>query len=915
MTRSEINQTIYGSMRHALAGCLGLLLCLSLSRCEMPTGSPDFSFESSVQAPLLLEKTFVVLGPREGVDALIDTTRRSSDTLFRATSDDVLAIVTQKDLENFIKLDELSRTLAERATPAPVSVTASVDDILEQNLSASYSFDLQVLRIAPLALVDTTMPVPVLPLEASIPSPPARLDLGTEFIDLQEGTEVVLSDATGGVNELHVSLYNGLDVPLTDSRAASPPRLRIRYADSGALLQEVVLERVPQPGETVTGMASLAGKRLVPELIYELDLGTTGGAAQPSGTIQLQVWTTTLEADRARAAVPGQTVQVERQRIAVAGESQLVGAVLASSELTLTLHNQLPVALQIESLQIRTREPMGGYPAGYAALQLGPVAVGPGETVTVPVQLEVISREVDAVATVSTSGSAMPVALSAADHLEISLQGPVQFEQLDFYPRGETFRGNGSIPIQSGDISFAIGDYVTLADGQLVLENLLEILNMNLDTLLLSFPDVRRPPYGPGDTLVVRFVRGVSENPLQYLFDIEESSLATKTVALRGMRLYPVQNALRYRIYGRLGFSSQVHTLNASDSIRVTVRLEGMDLDEVRVQAHHLIANLNDDINGDRLLDVALDKEARVSRLDGLGELGRRIKGLRVQGPELVLSLTTNIVGNATFYLAIQGRSADGSTAFLQGRGAYAVSANDTIIMPLVYKGVPLEATQLIRLPFEGANLPDRPVTRTYVLNETNSNVVDFLSLLPQELRVVGRVALTGTVHLRKPLEVTAQAGLHIPMNIAGDAIQLQDTIALDLSTLDLPADPEQDVMVEEARLTFRYANRIPLTAVTQLTLLDEYDRSLGIRIPEDTSLRIAAAPVDHQGFSVTYREGETSVVLTQEQLARLKQGQKAQLVLRIEAPAAQKAAVKVRATDAIRLQLQGYFRYRMRVH
>ncbi|WP_243664586.1 hypothetical protein [Rhodothermus marinus] len=61
-------------MRRALAGCLGLLLCLSLSRCEMPTGAPDFSFESSLQAPLLLEKTFVLLGPQEGTDALIDTT-------------------------------------------------------------------------------------------------------------------------------------------------------------------------------------------------------------------------------------------------------------------------------------------------------------------------------------------------------------------------------------------------------------------------------------------------------------------------------------------------------------------------------------------------------------------------------------------------------------------------------------------------------------------------------------------------------------------------------------------------------------------------------------------------------------------------------------------------------------------------
>ncbi len=903
-------------MRRALAGCLGLLLCLSLSRCEMPTGAPDFSFESSLQAPLLLEKTFVLVGPQEGADALIDTTRHGLDTLLRVESDNVLALVAEKELENFVQLDELSRTLAERATPAPVSVAAGVGEVLEQNLSASYSFDLQVLRIMPLALVDTTMPVPVLPLNAAIPSPPARLDLGTEFVDLQEGTEVVLSNATGGVNELHMSLYNGLDVPLTDSRAAGPPRLRIRYADTGELLQEVVLERAPQPGETAVGMASLAGKRLVPELIYELDLGTTGGAAQPSGTIQLQVWTTTLEADRARAAIPGQAIQVERRQITVAGESQLVGAVLASSELTLTLHNQLPVALQIETLQIRTREPVGGYPAGYTALQLGPVAVGPGETVTVPVQLGVISREVDAVATVSTPGSPTPVDISAADRLEMSLQGTVRLDALYFYPRGETFQAGGSISIRSDEVSFGTGDYVTLADGQLVLEDLLSTLDVSLDTLRLSFPDIRRPPYGPGDTLVVRFVRGAADDPGRYLFaGIPVGTAVTRTLPLRDLRLYPVQNTLRYHIYGRLETASQARALEATDSVRATVRLEHLDLKDARVQVNNLTADLNDDVNGDGLLDVALDAEARVSSVDGLDELSKRVSGLQVQGTGLTLSLTTNIGGEATLYLAVLGRASDGSTRFLQGRGAYAVTPDDPVIAPLRYNGSPLGAEQLIRLPFMGTDDPNRPVTRTYVLDATNSNIDEFLSLLPQELRVVGRVVAGGVVQLRRPLTVTARAGLRIPLHIAADVIEVQDTVEIDLSSLDLPTDPQDEVQVEEARLTLRYANGIPLTVATEVELLDAFDQPIGVRIPAENTLQVAAAPVDGQGFATTYREGELSVTLNREQLALLKQGRRARLVLQVQTPAEQVAAVRIRASDALRLQLQGYFRYRMRVH
>lgn len=903
-------------MRRALAGCLGLLLCVSLSRCEMPTGAPDFSFESSLRVPLLLEKTFVLLGPQEGAEALIDTTRHGVDTLFRVESDNVLALVAEEELEDFIQLNELSRTLAERATPAPVSVSAGVGNILEQELSASYSFDLQVLRIAPLALVDTTMPVPVLPLEASIPSPPARLDLGTGFVDLEGGTEVMLSNASGGVNELHVTIYNGLNVPLSDSRASGPPRLRIRYANTGALLQEVVLERTPLPGETASGMASLAGKRLVPALIYELDLGTPGGAAQPIGAIQLRVWTTTLEADRARAAIPAQTVQVERRQVTIAGESQMAGAVLASSELTLTLHNQLPVALQIESLQIQTREPVGPYPAGYATLRLDPVTVGPKATIAVPVQLGVVSREVDVLATVSTPGSTTPVDITAADRLQMNLQGTVRLDALYFYPQGETFQAEGAISIASDEVVFEAGDYVTLASGRLVLEDLLSTLEVSLDTLRLSFSDIRRPPYGPGDTLVIRFVRGAVDDPARYTFAGLPAGVAvTKTLPLQDLRLYPAQNTLRYRIYGKLETATQARALKATDSIRATVRLERLDLKEARLQVNNLVADLNNDVNNDGRLDVALDAEARVSRIDELDELGKRVSGLQVQGTDLTLSLTTNIGGEATLYLAVLGRANDGSVRFLKGRGPYAVTPGDPIAAPLSYNGMPLNADQLIRLPFVGTDDPDRPVTRTYVLDATNSNVDEFLSLLPQELRVVGRIVAAGRVQLRKPLAVTARVGLRIPLHIAADVIAVQDTVAVDLSTLELPTDPQDDVQVEEAQLILRYANGIPLAVATQIELLDAYDQPIGVRIPAENALQVAAAPVDNQGFATTYREGEVSVVLNQEQLALLKQGRRARLILEVQTPAEQVAAVRIRATDALRLQLQGRFRYKVRVH
>ena len=60
-----------------------LVLASTQMGCDIPTESPDFSFTSSVRAPLILDKTFVLLGPDEnGYEPLIDTTAGEFDTLF-----------------------------------------------------------------------------------------------------------------------------------------------------------------------------------------------------------------------------------------------------------------------------------------------------------------------------------------------------------------------------------------------------------------------------------------------------------------------------------------------------------------------------------------------------------------------------------------------------------------------------------------------------------------------------------------------------------------------------------------------------------------------------------------------------------------------------------------------------------------
>ncbi len=55
---------------------------------------------------------------------------------------------------------------------------------------------------------------------------------------------------------------------------------------------------------------------------------------------------------------------------------------------------------------------------------------------------------------------------------------------------------------------------------------------------------------------------------------------------------------------------------------------------------------------------------------------------------------------------------------------------------------------------------------------------------------MVRSVLIGGSVQLRKPLTVASQAGLQVPLHIVADVIEVQDTMEIDLSRLNLPTDP-----------------------------------------------------------------------------------------------------------------------------
>lgn len=106
--------------RYVLAVVAAVLL---LSRCDMPTESPSFSFDTQIKSPLLYETSYQLMGsPDSNTDVLIDTTAGGLDTLFTASgTDNTISVTRSVDDFDIGSMDDVIPEL----TVDPVSFAVS----------------------------------------------------------------------------------------------------------------------------------------------------------------------------------------------------------------------------------------------------------------------------------------------------------------------------------------------------------------------------------------------------------------------------------------------------------------------------------------------------------------------------------------------------------------------------------------------------------------------------------------------------------------------------------------------------------------------------------------------------------------------------------------------------------------------
>lgn len=907
----------------ARAACC-LAMVVLLSRCDIPTESPDFSLTTSVKAPLILDKTFVLLGPdASGLTPLIDSTDASFDTLFSVDpSNNKLLINQELDDLDIGNLDDLISEIS----LDPITVSVSIGSLDEQSFSTE-TFGSEVgLFTSP------EISIPSAPVNPTVPSYPIGNVLVPPTVDLINLSDVSvesvrLSSSTSNVNQFQFTLANSLGSGTLTNASGGAPEVILERPDGGSVIEiaRASFNTSPAPGQQATALMDVAGSLLTADATYRLDVTTTEGdtplTTNPTG-VQVTTLVRPLEyAETGVSDVPAQSdIDASGDALSLGGDTEFSGIIAAGGFITINIANNLPFDVTLTELTARNLEDVGAITAPSVMFNLDDLPSGTSTTIPTgmavdlnfPMAGKVISSEIEVEVLAASPGTGSSAILRDSDGLFTTVTGNVEVDELYFIPDAEEFTSNGVLDIDVDDVSFESGqEFVELESGTLLIEEITNEMNMDMETLRFSLPGFRLPPYSPADSLVIQF-QGSSQNPANFQYSQlrGETSLENIAIDLANVRIYPVDNQANYNVFA-VSEAGQPTNLSTTDQIRASLAPQNMQISRVQAIMTASAIDLTEDANNDGVLEIMSNAEAEVMDLGSLSELNQYdLDGFQFNGAQFTFNVNTNLGADIVFYAAMVGIDGDGSPVYLQGQNDFAVSSSDTLAQDFVFEGAPIAPENLIKFTIPGSPSADQVVTQVIEINQTNSNLDEFISSLPEEFRYVGKGLVQGTagglVQLQKPFTMEASIGAGIPLSFTG-SFSADETIDADLSSLEDLTDPDADVLINEGNLELVYENGLPLEVGVQVDILDEWGQPI-LTLPDSsgTSYTLNAAPADDAGLSTDTEPGTLAISITEEQLRTISRGQEARIRFQIDTN--ENTPATLRASDTIQLRLLGKF-------
>lgn len=497
------------------------------------------------------------------------------------------------------------------------------------------------------------------------------------------------------------------------------------------------------------------------------------------------------------------------------------------------------------------------------------------------------------------AGSLIIQDVQGADLLASSVEAVVP--QQDFMSSGVT---------DFSDEEFLFTDpshYVEMQEGELSIQNILNSMDIDIELLEITFPNIQLPPYGTENALVIRF-----EGQNRIVRNNTEP--VSQSVSLENARIFAFNNEVTYDIVALTEDTQQngssARVISESDVLSAEVDISGLKIKEAfGVAVNKQILLGEDDSSNGESLDLANDNEAEIIEIDGIDDISRKLDGLEFTNSSLSINYFTNVDIPTRVIGAFLGVDASGNEFFLRGASGSELEVEaGAETSQLRRNGTPVDESDLIKFDLDGDGNVD--TEHSIVFDRNNSSITDFLNALPVEIRFIGLADInsTGTEEGRiiNPVVFDPQISVNIPLSIRTvESATYVDTLSSDLS--DLPG-PQDDLSIIEGSISVRYTNVLPLGVGLSLQFLDENDDVLTSLPLEDAGNRIqmAAASVGSNGFVSGERGGNTEVTLNRSQLDVMNLTRSIQMTADITTTDQQE--VKIRSTDAISFSVNGKF-------
>jgi len=453
-------------------------------------------------------------------------------------------------------------------------------------------------------------------------------------------------------------------------------------------------------------------------------------------------------------------------------------------------------------------------------------------------------------------------------------------------------------------------DFIEIASGELVFTNITNNIDIGIDSLVISSPELLIPDGDKSPTI---------DDSLKTTIQIGRNTSLTSDIRLdlAGAILQSADNNIRYNVFAQTENTANapngdsVVTVQSTDTFVIDARVNNLTIKEARGIIQPVTVKLNDDdpANGENILDLFNDTEAEIVTIDGLEDLSDQTDDLTFLNPSLTLNYTTNVGVKNTIFGGLIGIDEAGNQTFLNGieGSSFQVLPSDTV-GGFTANNSPLDKDSLIKFDV----LPPGPSNQGSVtFTNENTNIVDFISNVPNEIRFVGKSLVNPDLEVGTiidPVQFDLTLNLDVPLNIATktNPAVIDDTSDVSDTFGDFP-DENDNSQISEAVINILYTNNLPLN--TQLTL-EFLDTSSGtteslFTLPDvaEDNLTIEAAEVDPiSRFVSTPVEGVLTANITNEQALLL---QKAEL-LRVngEFLTTSVDGVKIRQDDSITIEI-----------